>query len=343
MDYQPLRSSTATPSEAAPLHSNAGLRPTSFSPKSSYGTDSQLHSHRPSYDSESAFSRTSHDPLFKGTDPSAFYAAAERQGRIICGTVTALVLTVVGVLLFFFIPRFPQIEVNNINLDNFASGAFTFSTPNDNGNLNQLRIGLNLSMDLSTFNPNIYGLQVDKLDLTAQVTVNTSYVFDPRKTSNLASAYPPLVALINKNGKPPLAANIPAGYSPSNNSQIGTATYGSIYFPPKTWINYTMIFVLDYTPDPYVGLLGDPTIKEIADICGVTSRYSPPGRPMKIHYEAKSTIPALKPIGYAPAISNDISINCPISQSQIQAVVAAVQNGEDAMTALKQVLSSPIS
>ncbi|KAJ3025224.1 UNVERIFIED_CONTAM: hypothetical protein HDU68_007341, partial [Siphonaria sp. JEL0065] len=95
---------------------------------------------------------------------------------------------------------------------------------------------------------------------------------------------------------------------------------------------------LNYTPDPVVGLLADPTVLELADACGITSRYNPPGRPMKIHYNAKAYIAALKPLGYAPVISNSIMINCPVSPSQIQAVVQAAAGGSSPIAALQSIL-----
>ncbi|KAJ3409987.1 hypothetical protein CcCBS67573_g00365 [Chytriomyces confervae] len=265
-----------------------------------------------------------------------------KRGRIICASIAAIVVIVLGILAYFFAPRFPEIKVININLQNFDSGAFTFSTPNNNGNLHEMRIGLNLTMDVSTYNPNMYGLNVERIDLTALMMVNLTYVYDPRKTSALASAFPMLASTVAKTGSPPLASQKQSGYYPSNSSQIGTSLVSGIFFPSKTWINYTMIFALDYTPDPYVGVLKDPTVMEIADACGITSRYSPPGRPMKIHYDARTTIPVLKPIGYAPSVTNDISIACPIQQAQIEQIINAVQSGQDPVTALKNALSSPI-
>ncbi|KAJ3240920.1 hypothetical protein HDU81_002423 [Chytriomyces hyalinus] len=265
-----------------------------------------------------------------------------KKGRFICAFVVAIIVIGLGVLVYLFVPRFPEIKVLNINLQNFDSGAFTFSTPNNNGNLHEMRIGLNLTMDVSTYNHNRYGLNVERIDLTALMMVNLTYVYDPRKTSALGSAFPQLASTVAKTGSPPLASQKQPGYSPSNSSQIGTSLVSGIFFPAMTGINYRMIFVLDYTPDPYVGLLKDPTVMEIADACGITSRYSPPGRPMKIHYDARTTIPLLKPIGYAPSVTNDISIACPIQQAQIEQIINAVQSGQDPVTALKNALSSPI-
>ncbi|KAJ3127257.1 hypothetical protein HK100_009852 [Physocladia obscura] len=262
-----------------------------------------------------------------------------KKGRIICGAVVFVVLAVLGVVLYLYIPRFPQIKVNSINLSSLASGsAFTFTTPNNNGNLNEMTIGMGLSMSVATFNPNLYGLQVDKIDLIAYMMVNTTYVNNPLLVTPL-TGLSSLLSLVTASGSPPNASSIPSGYTPSTSPQIGTAEQGSIYFPSNAWVNYTMIFNLNFTPDPYVGLLKDPAVEEIADACGITSRYKPAGRPMKIHYDATSTVSVLKPLGYAPSISNDISISCPVTSDQIDSVVAAVESGSDPVSALQSVLS----
>ncbi|KAJ3350608.1 hypothetical protein HDU83_009541 [Entophlyctis luteolus] len=232
---------------------------------------------------------------------------------------------------------FPQIRVNSINLSSLNSSAFTFSTPNDNKNLNEMTIGMGLAMSVSTYNPNMYDLQVDEINLVAYMMVNTTYVDNELLVMPLTSLSS-LVSVVSASGSPPLASSKPSGYTPSTTPKIGTANQSSILFPSKTWVNYTMMFELSYTPDPYVGLLSDPAVEEIADACGITSRYTPKGRPMKIYYEATSTISILKPLGYSPTISNDISIVCPISQSQIDAVVAAVEGGTDAIEALTSIL-----
>ncbi|KAJ3229964.1 hypothetical protein HDU78_008713 [Chytriomyces hyalinus] len=264
-----------------------------------------------------------------------------KKGKIICGVVVSVVVIFLAVVLYFFIPRYPEIRVNAINLKNFDTGAFTFSTPGDNGNLNEMTFSLSLVMDVSTYNPNMYSLTVDRIDLTAQMMANTTYLTNPLKVSPLSKSFAKLTSLVAEHGSPPKANEKPSGYTPSSTAAIGTGLVQGIKFPSKTWVNYTMVFNLNYTPDPYVGLLNDPTVQEIADACGITSRYHPPGRPMKIHYEAATTISLLKPLGYVPGVSNDIMIACPIQVDQIDRIVSAVDAGNDPMTALKSVLSAP--
>ncbi|TPX64498.1 hypothetical protein CcCBS67573_g08397 [Chytriomyces confervae] len=232
-------------------------------------------------------------------------------------------------------PRFPIIEVNAIDLTSLSNltSAFSFSYKNPaKPNLNELVLEMNVTMRIGTYNPNLYGLDVERIDLTAWAAVNTSYVYNPLKTNSLTS-YGALVKVVG----PTLLERDPS-YRGSNNSVLGYAkTNSSLFFPSKTWLNYTMLFTLRYSPDPKVGLLEDPTVLELADVCGITSRYSPRGRPMRIHYEALSTIPALRVFRYAPSISNDIQIICPFSQAQIDGVIGEVQAGATVDEALQKV------
>ncbi|KAJ3252534.1 hypothetical protein HDU77_005081 [Chytriomyces hyalinus] len=230
---------------------------------------------------------------------------------------------------------FPIIEVNAIDLTSLSNltSAFSFSYKNPaKPNLNELVLEMNVTMRIGTYNPNLYGLDVERIDLTAWAAVNTSYVYNPLKTNSLTS-YGALVKVVG----PTLLERDPS-YRGSNNSVLGYAkTNSSLFFPSKTWLNYTMLFTLRYSPDPKLGLLEDPTVLELADVCGITSRYTPRGRPMRIHYEALSTIPALRVFKYAPSISNDIQIICPFSQAQIDGVIGEVQAGATVDEALQNV------
>ncbi|KAJ3234598.1 hypothetical protein HDU81_001326 [Chytriomyces hyalinus] len=255
--------------------------------------------------------------------------------RIICGLVVLAVLITLGTLLGLYFPRFPLIEVNAIDLTSISNltSAFSFSYKNPaKPNLNELVLEMNVTMRIGTYNPNLYGLDVERIDLTAWAAVNTSYVYNPLKTNSLTS-YGALVKVVG-----PTLLDRDPNYRGNNNSVLGYAkTNSSLFFPAKTWLNYTMLFTLRYSPDPKVGLLEDPTVLELADVCGITSRYNPRGRPMRIHYEALSTIPALRVFKYAPSISNDIQIICPFSQAQIDGVIGEVQAGATVDEALQKV------
>ncbi|ORY51513.1 hypothetical protein BCR33DRAFT_733798 [Rhizoclosmatium globosum] len=181
---------------------------------------------------------------------------------------------------------------------------------------------MNLTLNCGTYNPNMYGITVDQIDLVAQMMVNTSYVFSNYLTKPLTS----FGALTQLVGPPPVNP-FPDTYFGRNDSVIGTAqSLSPIFFPSKQWVNYSLNFELSYTPDPYLGILRDPTILEIADACGITSRYKPPGRGMRIHYTAVSTIAAFKWLNFAPSLQNDVNIICPFWPDQIEKVISYVEN-----------------
>ncbi|KAJ3054662.1 hypothetical protein HDU99_007730, partial [Rhizoclosmatium hyalinum] len=187
-----------------------------------------------------------------------------RKGRFICGGVTLVVLIIVGVLLGIYFPRMPQIKVYDIDLSNiFGSDSpyqFTVDDP-ANPNYNQMNFKMNLTMHVGTYNPNPYDMYIDKISLKAYMVVNTSVVYSPYLTTPLIS-YGSLVKAI---GYAP-AKTDPNWYG-NNNSLVGTSGYGSIVFPAKSTVNFTMLFLLDYTPDKQLGLLSDPTVLEIASAC----------------------------------------------------------------------------
>ncbi|KAJ3240919.1 hypothetical protein HDU81_002422 [Chytriomyces hyalinus] len=249
--------------------------------------------------------------------------------RIICIIVTVLILIALGVVAYIYIPRYPQITVNTIDLSSIGKSNSPYSfTVKTEGDLNTLNFQMNLTMNLMAYNPNAYDFNVDQISLVARMMVNSSVVNDPLQTSPLTS-FASLAQMI----KPPSNTD---GYVGLTNAVVGTSSHGAIVFPAKTTVNFTMVFLLSYSPDQKLGLLNDPTIKEIASACGITDRRSR-SRPMRIHYDADSMIGALKPLGFVPQISNDLRINCPFSQSQISAVVTKVQQGSSIMDALSQV------
>ncbi|KAI8615539.1 hypothetical protein BC830DRAFT_1218469 [Chytriomyces sp. MP71] len=258
-----------------------------------------------------------------------------KKGKLICGVSVLVVTIVLGVLLYVYLPRYPQIKVYGIDFTNIlgtgSAYSFTYANP-DVHDLNTLNFKMNLSMSLGTFNPNPYDLNVESINLVARITVNQTYVGQPLQTTPLTS-FGSLVSLI------PLPKNVDPSYTGDMNAVVGTSSHGQIVFPAKSSVNYTMIFLLNFTPDPKLGLLQDPTILEIASACGITDRKNRT-RPMAIHYDAASTIGALKPLGFVPQLSSDLHINCPFSKAQIDSVIAKVQDqNETIMQALQETFS----
>ncbi|KAJ3023902.1 UNVERIFIED_CONTAM: hypothetical protein HDU68_008410 [Siphonaria sp. JEL0065] len=143
----------------------------------------------------------------------------KRKHRLICCGVVIVVVIVLAVLLGLYIPRFPEIKVYNVNLQNLANldtpYSFTYKDP-ANPNLNEMILKMNLSMDVGTYNSNLYGLAVDEINLVANLMVNISNVYNPLRTSTLMS----FGSLVKVVGKPQTTPD--PSYYPSNTSQIGT-------------------------------------------------------------------------------------------------------------------------
>ena len=61
--------------------------------------------------------------------------------------------------------RFPEIKVIDLRLTDLGS-SYTFSLDNpESNNLNGLNLGLNLKMNVSAYNPNLYDLSMDLIVL----------------------------------------------------------------------------------------------------------------------------------------------------------------------------------
>ncbi|KAJ3357386.1 hypothetical protein HDU83_007317 [Entophlyctis luteolus] len=246
-----------------------------------------------------------------------------KKHRMICIGVVLVVLIVLGVLIGIYFPRYPEIKV----YDAVISSPFSFSvaTPND---YNTINLRVNLTMDIGTYNPNRYNLDILSINLVALLAVNTSVIYNTLYTTPLTS-FSTLVNLI------PVPADA-SQYTASTTPQVGTASYGAIRYPTLANVNYTMIFEFNYSPDQHVGLLKDPGVNEIASACGITSRTGSQ-RPLVFTYTANTRINKLESIGINPSIGGQISFICPFSESQITSVVNAVESGSSIMDAVTSV------
>ncbi|ORY51563.1 hypothetical protein BCR33DRAFT_846330 [Rhizoclosmatium globosum] len=251
-----------------------------------------------------------------------------RKRKIICLSVTAGILLLLGILLYFVIPRMPDTSVIGVQLR-----SFTASYPNDKNDINQIRIQGEFLMDISAWNPNWYGLTIDSLYVDVHVRQNAT-LDNPRYNYVLAQ----LVGDKGRAavGKPPLLDSKPEGYNPQNNSYIGFAKTSGLFFAPNAFTNFSMTFYLDYTPDQYVGVLYDRTVLELASACGITSKSGK--KFMGITHNAKATIPFLSSLGIYPVMTNDRGgLSCPvdITSEKIADFDLNIANGMSVSEALK--------
>ncbi|KAJ3204019.1 hypothetical protein HDU82_006136 [Entophlyctis luteolus] len=246
-----------------------------------------------------------------------------KKHRMICIGVVLVVLIALGVVIGIYFPRYPEIKV----YDAVISTPFSFSVATAN-DYNTINLRVNLTMDIGTYNPNRYNLDILSINLVALLAVNTSTIYNTLLTTPLTS-FSTLVNLI------PVPANASL-YTASTTPQVGTAAYGSIRYPSMASVNYTMIFQFNYSPDQNVGLLKDPGVNEIASACGITSRTGSQ-RPLVFTYTANTRINKLESIGINPSIGGQISFVCPFTESQISSVVSAVEAGTSIMSAITSV------
>ncbi|TPX78375.1 hypothetical protein CcCBS67573_g00375 [Chytriomyces confervae] len=251
-----------------------------------------------------------------------------KKGRIICGSVTAVVLITLGVIMYFFMPRMVGNYVNGVSGD--AKG-FKIMYPNDNKNLNEMTLSSAFEMNISLYNPNIYDLKLDALDLTVNLAIDTN-VWKTERAKPLAG----VVGYDGQKliGKPLFTA--PDNYVPNYNPQVGTAQYGVLNLPSKANVTFVMTLNFVYSPDKYLGVLKDPTIIDIAAACGVSTGKT---RRIALRYAAKATIGAFKSLGIYPTTQSGGSIDCPLSISadSLSELESKVNAGKSIPDALSEV------
>jgi hypothetical protein len=225
--------------------------------------------------------------------------------RRICLVITAFMFIGLGIVGYFYWPRFPTIKVVSLQLNDLSGAAFKFEIPPEaGGNLNLMTITLSLKMNVSCFNHNIYDLRVETMDLKAYMACNMTQI--------LSSPGPASLNLQSLIGPAPVGGD--PNYKPDTRPLIGTAKRDTLIFPAKTNSTFEMTFQLKYTPDPVVGLIKDPAFAELLNVCGITSRR----RPVRIEYYAFSQVAILKSLGYVPVVEGHLNVDCPAQKEQIE-------------------------
>ncbi|KAI8848474.1 hypothetical protein BC829DRAFT_394086 [Chytridium lagenaria] len=229
------------------------------------------------------------------------------QLPLICLVTVVAVLAVVATFGYFFWPRFPQVTVLEVRSNDLSVSAFEFSIPKDaQGNFNKLTIKMNLKMNISCYNDNLYDLKVDAINLAANIEVNSTALRSSMDTRKLG-----LEQFI---GPPPVGRD--PNYKPALSRPIGTGSRNTIVFPSRQNRTFEMNFAISYTPDPQLGLVEDPTFAELMNVCGVTGRE----RPARISYSAQTAVSFLRSFGYKPEIASSILIRCPIDKDTLNSI-----------------------
>ncbi|KAJ3253831.1 hypothetical protein HK103_007692 [Boothiomyces macroporosus] len=235
------------------------------------------------------------------------------RSRNVCLGITAVVLLALGVVLYLFFPRFPDMHVNNIQL--VPGNAFKLSpVTNVNGQLN-FSFQLDMVMNISVTNSNMYHLKVDAIDLNAFILANATEINsqDPSPAESLLGATAPTRIYVNN----------------SNMQQkIGNGTFGSILFPPGKTTTFLMNFTVFYSPNQQLGATNDPALNEIIQLC-VSDPNVPLGqnRTTTIRYQANTPISIFTAVGYTPSIQNQLNINCPFQGQAKVKLIQAIAGG----------------
>ncbi|KAI8832200.1 hypothetical protein BC829DRAFT_449039 [Chytridium lagenaria] len=243
-----------------------------------------------------------------------------RRGIFIAAIILGIMIAVIVPIGWVYWPRFPEIRVLNLTLAEDGTGAYEFSLPsNASDNLNYLEARIRLNMQVSIFNPNAYDLELERLDINANLNCNKSEIERGRPPSSFD-----LERYIG-----PAPKNTDASYVPTFDPSIGTGSRGGgLTFPSRVNLTFALNFTLVYSPDRRVGLLKDPAFAELLQVCGISR---PVPRPARVSYDAVSTVKSLSRLGYFPRVSSSVLIRCPASDEQIAGVIDAV-NGQGNQT-----------
>lgn len=219
-----------------------------------------------------------------------------RRGRIICGASIIAFLVLVICLCYFYIPRVPEFKVLFVQVRPLpVSGDIPLNITQNSKNPTDISIKLPIFMGVSVINSNRYDLTVDTFDLTAYI--------QPNETALRGSGLPGSLIVSSSNN--------PA-------TRVGYGIYGSKTFPANFNTTFEIQVLLDYTPDPKLGLLSDPAFGELLQVCGF--RGSAP-RTMLVKYDVKVNIAFLSRIGVNPVLPNEVDIKCPLPQQKITELI----------------------
>lgn len=251
--------------------------------------------------------------------------AKYRIWRTCCLVFTPFILVALAIIGYFFWPRLPRVNIEDISLADL-SNSFAFDLAPNSSNYNTLTMQLRLKMNISCFNPNIYSIWISQLQLYAYLDVNKTEITS--HTSPLGLNLQDIVG--------PVLSNPDPSYTPSYDPLIGMGNATMLEFPSKKNVWFSMIFILTYRPDPIVGLLSDPACAELLNVCGITSKR----RLAKINYDAISTLDRVYLFGYKPTMSSSVSIGCPASEDQILEIRNDNATRIDPLRVLKRVLGN---
>ncbi|KAJ3415357.1 hypothetical protein HDV05_005094 [Chytridiales sp. JEL 0842] len=189
---------------------------------------------------------------------------------------TLLLLTALGLLIFFLFPRSPTITLLEPKILNDVSVFQTFGRL-ENATTNQpFQMAINLGVDFTVQSSNYINVDVSRLRLTG--------------------------SLVSPTASPGLDAA----------SIIGTLE--DISFPSMRNVSYTLPMSIKYAvtkPSTWTQLSNeDPVIKELVEACGFRDRGT--ARDLKLGYTATLEISLISWLGIRPTINGERGFKCPL-------------------------------
>ena len=224
-----------------------------------------------------------------------------KRSRNICLVFTGMILIMIGVVIYLFYPRSPEMHFVALNPTNGGGGQKSYALSNyDPAAPDNFSFTMNMTMTVSVVNTNWYHLKVDEIKIKAFVLANGTAI-------NKDVPSPAQALLSNSAVKREWVTN--SNYI----SQIATGHFGAMTFPPSENIIFDIPLLISYTPSKAYGLVNDPAFNEIIQLCvdHDSSKVDAFSRKTKIRYEAENSVGIFKYIGYTPKQSSDFLINCP--------------------------------
>lgn len=233
-----------------------------------------------------------------------------KKSRNICLAITGFILVIMGIVIYLFFPRSP--EMHFVALVPNSQKSFQLSNY-DPSNPENFSFTMSMTMTVSVINTNWYHLKLDEISVKAFILANGTTI-----NNQIPS---PAQALLSSSTKRIWVTS--ANYK----SLIATGKHGTMTFPPSRNVTFDIPLVIQYSPSKDLGLVNDPAFNEIIQLCvdHDSSKVDTGSRKTKIRYEAESKVGILKYIGYTPRQSSDFLINCPFQGSARDDLISSLK------------------
>jgi hypothetical protein len=212
-----------------------------------------------------------------------------RRGRFICVSSILALLVMIICLAYFYVPRVPEFSVLYVQVRPI-DGKIPLNISQLSKNPTNISLELPIFMGISVVNPNRYDLTVDTFDLTAYIQPNVSELWQSGLPGSLMSK--------------------------ASDAKVAYGVYGSRNFLSNQNTTFEIQIMLNYTPDPKLGLLSDPAFGDLLQVCGIKQRTE--NRTMTIKYDVGVEIASLARLGIHPVLPHQVSIKCPLTPKHVE-------------------------